>query len=145
MIAIIYAVLRGRCLNCSLVCIAVSYWVNLWQSLSAVAGGYFCVPLKNYVFFKLCDVLLLLEGIPTTRAAALVISSDLVKRDVLYNGNILSEKTAIVLRLAPSWFRIGSFELLARDGEIDLLKQLSNFVMKTYFPELSSAVNNRLS
>jgi len=93
----------------------------------------------------LCDVLLLLEGIPTTRAAALVISSDLVKRDVLYNGNILSEKTAIVLRLAPSWFRIGSFELLARDGEIDLLKQLSNFVMKTYFPELSSAVNNRLS
>lgn len=93
----------------------------------------------------MCDVLLLLEGIPTTRAAALVISSDLVKRDVLYNGNILSEKTAIVLRLAPSWFRIGSFELLARDGEIDLLKQLSNFVMKTYFPELSSAVNNRLS
>jgi len=93
----------------------------------------------------LCDVLLLLEGIPTTRAAALVISSDLVKRDVLYNGNIFSEKTAIVLRLAPSWFRIGSFELLARDGEIDLLKQLSDFVMKTYFPELSSAVNNRLS
>lgn len=93
----------------------------------------------------MCDVLLLLEGIPTTRAAALVISSDLVKRDVLYNGNIFSEKTAIVLRLAPSWFRIGSFELLARDGEIDLLKQLSDFVMKTYFPELSSAVNNRLS
>ena len=66
-----------------------------------------------------------------------------MKRDQFYNGNIHKERTAIVLRLAPSWFRIGSFELLARDGEIGLLKQLSDFVVKNYFPELLSTVNNR--
>jgi len=87
---------------------------------------------------------LLYEGIPTSRAAALVVSNDLVKRDQFYNGNVHKERTAIVLRLAPSWFRIGSFELLARDGEIDLLKQLSDFVIKNHFPELSLTVNNRL-
>jgi len=87
---------------------------------------------------------LLYEGISTSRAAALVVSDDLVKRDQFYNGNIRKERTAIVLRLAPSWFRIGSFELLARDGEIDLLKQLSDFVIQNYFPELSLTVNNRL-
>lgn len=88
--------------------------------------------------------MLLYEGISTSRAAALVVSDDLVKRDQFYNGNIRKERTAIVLRLAPSWFRIGSFELLARDGEIDLLKQLSDFVIQNYFPELSLTVNNRL-
>ena len=87
---------------------------------------------------------MLYEGLPTSRAAALVISSDLVMRDQFYNGHVRKERTAIVLRLAPSWFRIGSFELLARDGEIDLLKQLSDFVIKNYFPELSLTVNNRL-
>ena len=83
------------------------------------------------------------EGIPTSRAAALVVSSDRVKRDQFYNGSIHKERTAVVLRVAPSWFRIGSFELLARDGEIDLLKQLSDFVIKNYFTELSLTVNNR--
>lgn len=67
-----------------------------------------------------------------------------MKRDKFYNGIISMERAAVVLRLAPSWFRIGSFELLARNGETDLLKQLSDFVMKHYFPELSSTVNNRL-
>lgn len=29
---------------------------------------------------------------------------------------------AVVLRLAKSWFRIGSVEILAQSGEIDLLR-----------------------
>jgi len=99
------------------------------------------VPLYGLLKSSIC---LLCQGIPTTRAAALVVSKDLVKRDKFYDGNIRKERTAIVLRLAPSWFRIGSFELLARSGEINLLKQLSEFVMKNYFPELSSTVNSRL-
>jgi len=91
----------------------------------------------------MCNALLC-KGIPTTRAAALVVSSDLVKRDKFYNGSVRNERAAIVLRLAPSWFRIGSFELLAKNDEIDLLKQLSDFVIKNYFQEFSSAVDKRL-
>lgn len=65
-----------------------------------------------------------------------------MKRDQFYNGNIRKERTAVVLRLAPSWFRIGSFEMLARDNEVDLLKLLTDFVINNYFPELT-AVNDR--
>lgn len=83
------------------------------------------------------------EGIPTSRAAALVVSNDLVKRDQFYNGNIRKERAAIVLRLAPSWFRIGSFELLARDRETDLLKQLTDFTVSNFFVELSATDKNR--
>jgi len=82
-------------------------------------------------------------GIPTSRAAALVVSNDLLTRDQFSNGNIRKERAAVVLRLAPSWFRIGSFELLARDGETDLLKHLSDFVIENYFPELAATADNR--
>lgn len=47
----------------------------------------------------------LLSGIPTSRAATLVVSEDPVIRDQFYNGNIKRERAAVVLRLAKSWFR----------------------------------------
>ena len=53
-------------------------------------------------------------GIPTTRAAALALSQDMVVRDQFYNGRMKLEPCAVVLRLAPSWFRIGSLEILSR-------------------------------
>lgn len=53
-------------------------------------------------------------GIPTSRAAAIVVSQDTVIRDEFYNGTPKREPTAVVLRLSPSWFRIGSLEILAK-------------------------------
>lgn len=50
-------------------------------------------------------------GIPTTRAASLVVSDTTVQRDKLYNGNVIHEKCAVVLRVAPSFIRFGSFEI----------------------------------
>jgi uncharacterized protein YdiU (UPF0061 family) len=81
------------------------------------------------------NLLVLCEGIPTTRAATLVISDDVVVRDRLYNGNPQKERAAIVLRVAPSWFRFGSFEHLAKSGEIDLLRDLTDFIIKYYFAD----------
>lgn len=53
-------------------------------------------------------------GIATSRAAAIVASKDMVIRDQFYNGRIKYEPAAVVLRLAPTWFRIGSLEILSR-------------------------------
>lgn len=53
-------------------------------------------------------------GIPTSRAAAVVVSKDMVVRDQFYNGRMKYEPAAVVLRLAPTWFRIGSLEILAK-------------------------------
>jgi uncharacterized protein YdiU (UPF0061 family) len=50
-------------------------------------------------------------GIPTTRAASLVVSDDTVIRDKLYTGNAQHEKCAVVMRVAPTFMRFGSFEI----------------------------------
>ena len=75
-------------------------------------------------------------GIPTSRAASLVISSERAWRDQFYDGHLRQELTAVVLRLAPSWFRIGSLEILHYSQEYKLLRQTIDFVIDHYFPRL---------
>lgn len=50
-------------------------------------------------------------GIPTTRAATLVASASTVARDRKYNGNVQHEPCAVVLRVAPTFLRFGSFQV----------------------------------
>lgn len=76
-------------------------------------------------------------GIPTSRCATLITATDTVKRDLLYDGKLSDEKTAIVLRLAPSWFRFGSAEILAKHGELNILRQLLDFVIESHFKEIT--------
>ncbi|XP_020656929.2 protein nucleotidyltransferase YdiU isoform X1 [Pogona vitticeps] len=76
-------------------------------------------------------------GIPTSRAASLVVSDDDVWRDRFYNGNIKQERGAVVLRVAKSWFRIGSLEILAHSGEVDLLRMLLDLVIEEHFPSIT--------
>uniref|UniRef100_A0A667YX21 Selenoprotein O n=1 Tax=Myripristis murdjan TaxID=586833 RepID=A0A667YX21_9TELE len=86
----------------------------------------------------LCSEAMHSLGVPTSRAASLVVSKEPVLRDQFYNGNVKTERGAVVLRLAKSWFRIGSLEILSRTGEIDLLRKLLNFVIEEHFPSISS-------
>jgi hypothetical protein len=39
------------------------------------------------------------------RAATLIVTDDPVPRDIFYNGRLKNERGAVVLRVAPSWFR----------------------------------------
>jgi len=48
-------------------------------------------------------------GIATTRAASLIVSDTTVPRDKLYSGNPIAEKCSVVMRVAPTFFRFGSF------------------------------------
>jgi len=51
-------------------------------------------------------------GVPTSRALSLVYSNETqVKRDKLYTGNVEMEKCAVVVRVAPTFMRFGSFEI----------------------------------
>ena len=63
-----------------------------------------------------------------------MVSDEPVIRDQFYNGNIRQERAAVVLRIAQSWFRIGSLEILTANKEFDLLRKLVDFVIKNYFP-----------
>ncbi|XP_046964205.1 protein adenylyltransferase SelO-like [Vanessa cardui] len=76
-------------------------------------------------------------GIPTTRAGALVVSDDhKVWRDKTYSGMSRQERAAVVLRVAPAWYRIGSFEILQKRNEPELAKTLADFIIKHHFPSI---------
>ncbi|XP_068529767.1 protein adenylyltransferase SelO-like isoform X2 [Anas acuta] len=96
--------------------------------------------LRSSVREFLCSEAMHYLGIPTSRAASLVVSDDEVWRDQFYDGNIKKERGAIVLRLAKSWFRIGSLEILAHSGELDLQRRLLDFIIQEHFPLI--AVND---
>src|SRR3984957_2206689 len=67
-------------------------------------------------------------GIPTTRALAMVANDEPVIRESI-------ETAAIVVRLALSFVRFGSFEIFAARGEHDAIRILADFVIDRFYPE----------
>ena len=92
--------------------------------------------LRSSVREFLCSEAMHHLGIPTTRALSLCATGRGVWRDMFYDGNPGEEPGAVVCRTAPSFLRFGHFELLAAREEIDLLKQLADFTIEQYFPDI---------
>ena len=74
--------------------------------------------------------------VPTTRALSLVTTGDAVVRDVLYNGNARPEPGAVVCRVAPSFLRFGNYELPSSRGDVELLRTLVDYTIRTHFAHL---------
>lgn len=89
-------------------------------------------------------------GIPTSRAASLVVSDTRVERDPIYSGKVVWEKCAVVCRVVPTFFRFGSFEIFKPHDSMTgsqgpsvglqgtMMPKMLNFVIKNYFPEIYS-------
>jgi uncharacterized protein YdiU (UPF0061 family) len=92
--------------------------------------------LRSSIREFLCSEAMHHLGVPTTRALSLVATGDDVVRDVLYDGHPAPEPGAVVCRVAPSFTRFGNFQLPASRGEIDLLRRLVDFTIRTDFPHL---------
>lgn len=69
-------------------------------------------------------------GVKTTQALAIIHSP----QTPVYRENI--EGAAIILRVAPSFIRFGHFELFASRNQATELKQLIEFIVKNYYPEI---------
>jgi uncharacterized protein YdiU (UPF0061 family) len=80
-------------------------------------------------------------GVPTTRALSLSKTGEDVIRDIQYSGNPQKEQGAVVVRTAESFLRFGHFELLSARKQDDLLKQLADYTIKNFFPEVSTENN----
>ena len=93
--------------------------------------------LRSSVREFLCSEAMHHLGVPTSRAASLIVTEDLVPRDMFYDGRMKQERGAVVLRLAPTWFRIGSFEILAINKEYEELAQLADFVLSNAYPDIT--------
>jgi serine/tyrosine/threonine adenylyltransferase len=92
--------------------------------------------LRSSVREFLCSEAMHHLGVPTTRALSLILSGEQVIRDMFYDGHPKGEPGAVVCRVAPSFTRFGSFELFATRGDIELLRKLVDYTIRTDFPHL---------
>ena len=94
--------------------------------------------LRSSIREYLCSEAMYHLGVPTTRALSLVLSGEEVLRDIMYDGNPAHEKGAIVCRVAPSFIRFGNFQILASRKDTKTLKQLLDYTIKHFFPDIKS-------
>jgi uncharacterized protein YdiU (UPF0061 family) len=93
-------------------------------------GGDGRAVLRSSIREFLCSEAMAALGIPTTRALAIVGSDRPVYRED-------EETAALVTRLAPSFVRFGSFEVFYYRNQIESIKQLADYVIARYYPELT--------
>ena len=77
-------------------------------------------------------------GIPTTRALAAVTTGELVPREGLKPG-------AVLVRVAASHLRVGTFQFFAARQEWDRLKVLADYAIARHAPDLKEADNPYLA
>ena len=92
--------------------------------------------LRSSIREYLCSEAMFHLGVPTTRALSLALTGDLVRRDVMYDGNPAMEKGAIAARVAPTFLRFGNYQIFSSRNDINNLKVLTDFTIKNYFPHL---------
>jgi uncharacterized protein YdiU (UPF0061 family) len=94
--------------------------------------------LRSSIREFLCSEAMHWLGVPTTRALSLVATGDQVVRDMFYDGRPELEPGAIVCRVAPSFLRFGNYELPSSRGDVDLLRKLTDFTLRHFFPSLGA-------
>jgi uncharacterized protein YdiU (UPF0061 family) len=67
-------------------------------------------------------------GVPTTRALAMASGEEPVIRERI-------EKSATVIRMAPSFVRFGSFEIFRYRDQLDELRTLADYVIDRFYPQ----------
>ncbi|KAM5171107.1 protein adenylyltransferase SelO, mitochondrial [Mantella aurantiaca] len=103
--------------------------------------------LRSSIREFLCSEAMYHLGTPTTRAASCVTSDSTVIRDIYYDGNPKKEKCTMVLRVAPTFLRFGSFEIFKPVDEFtgrqgpsvdrnDIRIQMLDYVIGTFYPDI---------
>lgn len=92
--------------------------------------------LRSSVREFLCSEAMHHLGVPTTRALSLVLTGDMVTRDMFYDGNPKQEPGAVVCRVAPSFVRPGNFQIFASRNDIETLRKLADYTIRNDFPHL---------
>jgi uncharacterized protein YdiU (UPF0061 family) len=92
--------------------------------------------LRSSIREFLCSEAMHHLGVPSTRALSLIATGEQVVRDMFYNGNPKAEPGAVLCRVAPSFTRFGHFQILSARGELDNLRKLVDYTIRTDFPHL---------
>ncbi len=89
--------------------------------------------LRSSIREYLCSESLAALGVPTTRALGLLGSDEPVYRET-------EERGAMLIRIAKTHVRFGHFEYFYYSQQHELLKQLAEFCLETYFTHCTSLV-----
>ncbi|CAN5427472.1 YdiU family protein [soil metagenome] len=73
-------------------------------------------------------------GIPTTRALAAVTTGETIRRESPLPG-------AVLVRVAASHLRVGTFQFFAARGETEKVRQLADYAIARHYPALAEAQN----
>ncbi len=90
--------------------------------------------LRSTIREYLCCAAMQGLGIPTTQALCLVGSDDKVYREQIETG-------AMLVRMAPSHVRFGTFEIFYYRKQHEHLKTLADYVIAEHYPHLSGAAD----
>ena len=82
--------------------------------------------LREYIISEAMHAL----GIPTTRSLAVATTGEMVYRDTALPG-------AVLMRIAASHIRVGTFEYLAATRNTEALRALAEHTQKRHYPDLS--------
>jgi uncharacterized protein YdiU (UPF0061 family) len=77
-------------------------------------------------------------GIPTTRALAVVATGEVVLRESELPG-------AVLVRVAASHIRVGTFQYAAATGDADLLGRLADYVIERHHPDVADEPDRHLA
>ncbi|KAI3370800.1 hypothetical protein L3Q82_007336 [Scortum barcoo] len=111
--------------------------------------------LRSSIREFLCSEVMFYLGIPTTRAGSVVTSDSKVIRDVYYSGNPRHERCSVVLRIAPTFLRFGSFEIFKPAdestgrqgpsyGRDEIRGQMMDYVIEMFYPEIQQNYPDRV-
>ncbi len=95
--------------------------------------------LRSSIREHLCSEAMHHLGVPTTRSLSLVLTGDEVLRDIMYDGNPAYERGAVVCRVAPSFIRIGNFQIFAARNDMETLRQLTDYTIRHFFADIKVA------
>ncbi|KPJ96526.1 MAG: hypothetical protein AMJ53_00515 [Gammaproteobacteria bacterium SG8_11] len=94
--------------------------------------------LRSTIREYLCSEAMHGLGIPTTRALCIFGSDEEVYRESIETG-------ALLVRMAPSHVRFGTFEFFYYRGQFDALQQLTDYVIEHHFPQLGERPDKYLA
>lgn len=103
--------------------------------------------LRSSIREFLCSEAMYHLGIPTTRAGTCITSDSRVVRDIFYDGRPIRERCTLVLRIAPTFLRFGSFEIFKPEdaqtgrkgpsvGRKDILVKMLDYAVENFYPEI---------
>ena len=90
--------------------------------------------LRSTIREYLCGEAMHALGIPTTRSLCIVAGEEIVWRE-------MPEPGAMLLRMAPSHVRFGSFEVFFYRRQFEYLKLLTDYVIDHHYPHVREAEN----